>query len=61
MFFPVIMNGSTIAAISQEAFPSSREFIDVEIFTSTDQNLLFEVTAIIEPVKADFSEHWAVG
>ena len=55
------MNGSTIAAISKEAFPSSREFIDVEMFTSTDQNLLFEVTAIIKPVKTDFSENWAVG
>ena len=55
------MNGSTITAISQEAFPSSRQFIDVEIFASTNQNLLFEVTAIVEPVKTDFSEHWAVG
>lgn len=56
-----MMNSSTIAAVSQEAFPGSREFIDVEIFTPTDQNLLFEVTAITEPVKTDFSEHCAVG
>lgn len=60
VFLPVIMDSSTIAAISQEAFPSSREFIDVEIPTSADQNLLFEVTAIIKPVKTDFSEHCAV-
>lgn len=61
MFLPVIMNSSTIAAISQEAFPSSREFIDVESFTPADQNLLFEITAIIKPVKTNFSEYSAVG
>lgn len=61
LLFPVIMNSRAIAAVSQVAFPRSWEFVNVEMFTPANQNVLFEVTTIIQPVKTDLSEDSDIG
>lgn len=57
----MVVDNRTIAAVSEEAYVHSREFVHIKMFTPTNHNLLPEVTAVVKPVKADFSDYSTFG